>query len=428
MYFRRAGIGLLLQLFAGVITLAPLFAGTSEFTLGRDRLFSERFDLVEGKRIGFFGNRTTRDTLDRLIDDSRVEVVKVFVPEHGLEGTVKAGVSVKDDFYRNIPVISAYAPGRRKIDVRDLSDLDCLVFEIQDIGNRHYTYLTSLYLQMTACAQAGIPFILLDRPNAGGDMVEGPLLEGEYQSYIGLFGPNAHGMTQGELAKMFLSEPELLDGGRYDRKGEYSIIADLNLQVVEMVNYDRRKGFWQPGVTSGEWISTSPNIPTPQAALCYKGNGLFDGYEIREIVSDYRNLGLVQFQDIQLPRIRDKDEILYFIDRCYENWDFPGLQLVPLKNGDTGRWDILHFQITSMEDFHSTLSTLAIIYTWEELYHRGSDAGFTDRARFDKAIGNSWVSDIFLSEELAPFADLERRVRSDEDAFRLVRANYLIYH
>ncbi|MDC7224901.1 MAG: DUF1343 domain-containing protein [Spirochaetales bacterium] len=405
-----------------------LFSGTSDFRLGRDRLFSEQFYLIDGKRIGFFGNRTTRDTLDRLIDDSRVEVGKIFVPEHGLDGSVTAGAAVDDGSYRGISVLSAYAPGKRKIDPEQLADLDCLVFEIQDIGNRHYTYLTTLYLQMTACAQAGIPFILLDRPNGGGDMVEGPLLEGAYQSYIGLFGPNAHGMTQGELARLFLGEGDLLDGDRYDRQGEYAALDDLELHVVEMVNYEREKGIWQKGFSEEDWISTSPNIPTPLSALCYKGNGLFDGYEIREIVSHYRRLNLVQFQDIQLPRMKEKEELLYFIDRCYENWDFPGLQLEPIKNEETGNWDIIHFCLTDKGAFHSTLSTLALLYTWEELYYPGEETGFFDRDRFDKAMGNGWVSRIFAAEELIPFEELAERIGRDEESFRLIRADYLIYY
>ncbi|MDC7220396.1 MAG: DUF1343 domain-containing protein [Spirochaetales bacterium] len=406
----------------------PLTAGTNEFRLGSERLFSDYYDLIEGKNIGFFGNKTSRVTLDRLIEDSRVEVKRIFVPEHGLDGTVLAGDSVADSLYRDIPVVSAYAPGKRKIDPADLSDLDCLVFEIQDIGNRHYTYLTTLYLQMTACAQAGIPFILLDRPNGGGDMVEGPVLEGAYQSYIGLFGPNAHGMTQGELARLFLGEGELLDGGRYDRQGEYSVLTSLELHVVEMQNYDREKGFWQKGYSGEDWISTSPNIPTPLSALCYKGNGLFDGYEIKEIVSQYSSMDLVQFQDIQLPRLKQKEELLYFIDRCYDNWNFEGLQLVPVKNEKTGNWDILHFRVTDLARFHSTLATLAILYTWEELYYPGEENGYWDRDRFDKAMGNGWVSDIFMKEQLVPFAQLAERVSRDEEAFRAIRANYLIYN
>ena len=428
MFFPRLRYGLLLPALMVLLPAAQLFCGTSEFRLGSERLFSEQFSLIEGKSIGFFGNKTTKKTLDRLIDDERVNVAKIFVPEHGLDGIVSAGESVKDGSYRSVPVISAYGPGKRKIDPADLADLDCFVFEIQDIGNRHYTYLTTLYLQMTACAQAGIPFILLDRPNAGGDMVEGPLMDGSYQSYIGLFGPNAHGMTQGELSRLFLSEPELLDGDRYDRKGEYAVLSRLELHVVEMQNYDRSKGFWQSGTSEEDWISTSPNIPTPLSALCYKGNGLFDGYEIREIVRNYNSMGLVQFQDIQLPRIRDKEELIYLIDRCYENWDFPGVQLVPMKNRTTGKWDILHFQITGMEVFHSTLSSLAILYTWEELYHPGEESGFIDKEWFDKAMGNGWVSEMFLAPELVPFSVLESRIRSDEETFRLVRANYLIYH
>jgi len=425
MFFPRGTITSILLL-AVVPFLSP-FSGSLEFLLGRDRLFLEEFDLVEGKNIGFFGNQTSRSTLDRLIDDPRVRVGKIFVPEHGLEGIIGAGLPVEDERYRNVPVISAYGPGRRKIDPRELEGLDCLVFELQDIGTRHYTYLTTLYLQMSSCADAGIPFILLDRPNGGGDMVEGPMLDPAFQSYIGLFGPNAHGMTQGELAGLFLEEGELLDGDRYDRQGEYSRLPELDLHVVRMANYDRSRGIWQNGFRESDWIAPSPNIPSPLSALCYKGSGLFDGYEIGEIVRDYRKLELVQFENIQLPRIREKEEILYFLDRCYDNWDFPGLQLEPVKNGLTGAWDILRYRITDMGEFNSTLAALAILYTWEEVYHPGEENGFTDVSRFDKAMGNSWVSGLFTEGELIPFADFLGRIRADEERFRNIREPYLLY-
>lgn len=416
----------MILLFLFSLPSSALGAVSSEFKLGRDRLFDEQFHLVEGKRIGFFGNVTTRDTLDRLIDHGEVDVVRIFVPEHGLNGKIPAGRDVGDEIYRSIPVISAYAPGRRRIDPAMLADLDCLVFEIQDIGNRHYTYLTSLYLQMAACAQAGIPFILLDRPNAGGDMVEGPLLHKEYQSYIGLFGPNAHGMTQGELARLFIAEGDLLDGSRYDRRKEYAVLSDLELHVVEMENYQRSRGFWQAGVTPEDWINTSPNIPTVQSAVCYKGNGLFDGYEIREIVSGYAGQGLVQFQDIQLPRMKAREELSSFIDRCYENWGFDGVLLEPVKNRN-GDWDIIHFELTHWENFHSTLATLAIMYTWEELHYPGEEHGFHGIDRFNKAVGSSWISSLFTEKELVPFDLIRDRIYEEEERFKKIRAVYLIY-
>jgi uncharacterized protein YbbC (DUF1343 family) len=405
----------------------PLGAFSSEFKLGSDRLFEEQFELVEGKRIGFFGNITTLDTLDRLIDDKRVEVAKIFVPEHGLNGKITAGKEVDNSIYREIPVISAYGPGKRKIDPEQLSDLDCLVFEIQDIGNRHYTYLTTLYMQMTACAQADIPFILLDRPNGGGNLIEGPLLEREFQSYIGLFGPIAHGMTQGELARMFIKEEELLDGERYDRKGEYAVLSKLELHVVEMANYQPRLGFYQVGRSSQDWIATSPNIPTPLSAICYKGNGLFDGYEIREIVSGFDKMDLVQFQDIQLPRMKELEELTAFIDRCYDNWNFYGVTLIPVKNSLTGNWDIIHFSLTDREKFHSTLATLAIMYTWESLYYPGVESGYYNKDQFDKAMGNSWISSYFTAPLLIPFDHIVNRIKRDERFFEEIRLPYLIY-
>jgi len=422
------------------ILLFPAFGGDipdetlhepPPFQLASDRLFQPEFySLVQGKTIGFFGNQTSLKTLDRLIDDPEVEVRRIFVPEHGLMGVVEAGEDVSNGTYRNVPVISAYGYGARKIDPARLEDLDLFVFEIQDIGNRHYTYISSLYLQMDSCADAGIPMLLLDRPNAAGDKVEGPIIEPDRQSYIGLFGPVAHGMTIGELANFFHKESFWMNGDRYPRMGEdapFANLSDLDLTVLPMESYDRRKGFYQTEELTASWVSTSPNIPSPESAICYKGNGLLDGHELKEIVSGYKDNQVQQFSAIQLPGMETLDEMMTFIQSCYNQYDFPGVKLTAKKNLINDQWDILQFTVTDLEEYHSTLSILAILYTWESGHHPGEDHGFKNREQFNKSMGNGWISEILVSTENYRFEDIIQLLKIDETLFQEARKPYLLY-
>jgi uncharacterized protein YbbC (DUF1343 family) len=401
------------------------------FQWASERLFQlPYYKEIQGKNIGFFGNKTSLATLDRLIEDDQVNVQRIFVPEHGLLGMQVAGEEVSDDLYKDIPVISAYGYGARKIDPKWLVDLDILVFEIQDIGNRHYTYISSMYLQMDSCADAGIPMLIIDRPNVAGDLVEGPILEPMMQSYIGLFGPVSHGMTMGELALFFLKEPYWMNGERYKRLGDdepFHNVSELDLRIVPMAFYDRNKGFYQNEEALQHWIPTSPNIPSPEAAVCYKGNGLLDGHEIREIVRNYSQNQVQQFESIQLPGVKDQQELLDFIDSCKTIYPFPGVELEPKQNITTGDWDIISFRVKFIGEYHSVLSILAIIYTWESLKHPGNDNGFNNLEQFDKSMGNNWISRALIYTEKYNFSDIAQLIGMDETLFREARQPYLLY-
>jgi len=417
--------------FAKGVSDTDLQNHSDEFRLASDRLFDpEYYSLVKDKTIGFFGNQTSLDTLNRLIDDERIKVGRIFVPEHGLMGAIQAGYEVSDGEYRGIPIVSAYGYGARKIDPLKLEDLDLLLFEIQDIGNRHYTYISSLYLQMDSCADAGIPMILLDRPNTAGDKVEGPIMEASRQSYIGLFGPVAHGMTIGELANFFRDEPYWMNGDRYPRIKEddpFYNLSDLDLTVVPMANYNRKKGYFQTASQRPPWIPTSPNIPTPESAVCYKGTGLLDGHELKEIVSHYNENGVQQFESIQLPGVTARDDLMSFIQACYEIYDFPGVRLIPKKNKISHNWDILQFKVEDLEEYHSTLSVMAILYIWENHRHPGEEHGFNNRDMFDKAMGNGWVSHMLVQSENYQFSDIRQLMEIDETLFKEARKPYLLY-
>lgn len=240
-------------------TAAP-FEGVS---LGVDELLTHHVHLVEGKRVGLITNPSGVDawlmpTADRLAEDGRFELVRLFGPEHGIRGDVPAGDGVDDqvDPLTGIPVDSLYGSQRRP-SPESLAELDVLLFDIQDVGSRLYTYISTLGEAMIAAADAGIPLVVLDRPNPiGGLLFEGPVREDEWKSFIG-WGPMpvTHGMTVGEVARFF----------------EQQLGLGCDLHVVPMRGW-RRGMIW--GDTRLRWTQTSPHIPHALHAQVYAATGM----------------------------------------------------------------------------------------------------------------------------------------------------------
>jgi uncharacterized protein YbbC (DUF1343 family) len=238
-----------------LITSLSSFAQTKT---GLDILSNERSASLKGKRVGFICNQTSLSNTDEfgpdLLLESKVKLAAIFSPEHGFTGIRKAGVeSDTATSYKGIPIYSLYG-GTRKPTKAMLAGITTLVFDIQDIGVRPYTYLSTMILAMEAAAENKIEFIVLDRPNPlGGDRIEGNMLDTTLKSFVGQVPvPYIHGMTLGELAQM--------------AKGErwFNNAAKLNLHVVKLQNWKRHMR-WSD--TKLEWMAPSPNIPTPDAAF-----------------------------------------------------------------------------------------------------------------------------------------------------------------
>ena len=205
----------------------------------------------------------TNDQYIHLIDHLRslgINIKKVFAPEHGFRGKEDAGASISDeiDSKTGIPIISLHGKSRKPTAVQ-LADIDILVFDIQDVGVRFFTYLSTLHLVMEACADAKVPVIVLDRPNPNGHFVDGPTMEEENQSFLGKVPiPLVYGMTIGEYAKMLVGE-EWLDTQN-----------KLSLLVVPIANYTHQTAYELP-------VRPSPNLPNMQAVMLYPSLGLFEG-------------------------------------------------------------------------------------------------------------------------------------------------------
>lgn len=222
--------------------------------------------FAAGKRLGLITNHTGVDSagrsgVDLLHASGAVKLVALFGPEHGIRGTAAPGekVSSGTDGRTGLPVYSLYGQ-TRKPTPEMLKDVDVLAFDIQDVGARPYTYVYTMALGMQAARDKGIPFVVLDRPNPiGGDAVEGNLLDPAFASFVGMYPiPMRHGMTAGELAKMF-----------NDRFG-----IGCELTVIPVANW--RRGAWFDA-TGLPWIAPSPNLPRLEAAIRYPGTVLFEG-------------------------------------------------------------------------------------------------------------------------------------------------------
>jgi uncharacterized protein YbbC (DUF1343 family) len=239
--------------------------------LGNERLFDEALPIVEGKRVGLLTNPSgvnsrLERTADRLHRTKSLELTALFGPEHGLRSNAEDGVAVASsiDPATGVPVHSLYGE-KRQPDEATLRDVDVLLCDIQDVGVRFYTFLSTLFETMKACAEFDIPVVVLDRPNPiGGELVEGNILDPAFCSFVGVYPlPVRHGMTLGELA-FFLNE-----------EGELG----AEVSVVEMRGWDRANYWADTGLI---WVPPSPNMPTADTTLVYPGMCFFEGTNLSE--------------------------------------------------------------------------------------------------------------------------------------------------
>ena len=245
-----------------------------DFRLGVENLLEPAaLETLRDQRVGLITNPTGADRMLRSTIDLLVEaqgtggftMTALFGPEHGVRGAEPAGGAVGDyiDEKTGLPVRSLYGE-TQKPTPEMLADVDVLVFDIQDIGARFYTYIWTLYYAMQAAGENDKRFVVLDRPNPLGTDIEGFVLEPELSSFVGLREiPQTHGLTVGELARLF--NGEFLNG-------------EVTLEVVEMSGYDPE----EPPVQELPWVLPSPNIPTPDTAVVYAGTGLIESLNISE--------------------------------------------------------------------------------------------------------------------------------------------------
>ena len=225
--------------------------------------FSEYLPTLTGKNVGVVANQTSVVGSQHLVDlliEKNISVKKVFAPEHGFRGKADAGELVKDgvDTKTGLHITSLHGKNK-KPPKQELEGLDILVFDIQDVGVRFYTYISTMHYVMEACAEANIPLIILDRPNPNGHYIDGPIMEEQHRSFLGMHPvPLVHGMTIGEYAQMVNGEKWLKNG----------VVCDL--QIIKVQNYNHQLSYSLK-------IRPSPNLPNDVAINLYPSLGLLEG-------------------------------------------------------------------------------------------------------------------------------------------------------
>lgn len=370
--------------------------------LGADQVLEEPYlSWIRGKRLGLITNQTgvnsqLTPTADLLARHSEVQLTTLFAPEHGLTGSVQAGEAVKSG-----PAFYSLYGEHRAPTPEMLQNVDVLVFDIQDVGARFYTYISTLLECMRAASLRQIPFMVLDRPNpVDGIRVEGPVLEQGFESFVGIHRlPIRHGMTVGELAGLMREELKL----------------EMVLWVVPLQNWDRRRTWEATGL---EWIAPSPNIPTPRTAEVYPGTCLIEGTNLSEGRGTTRPFELVGapwlaarpltgiLNSYQLPGVHFRVQPFTPMFSKYAGVECQGIQIHVL---DPAR-------------FRPIETTLYLLR--EILNMHPDEVEFRDEA-FDRLAGNSWIRRMLL-ETRAPDAVADRW-GDDLEAFRQTREKHLLY-
>mgnify|MGYP001291416335 FL=1 len=252
------------------ISKAETAQDSSEIILAANRT-EDYLPILKGKNIGIVGNQTSiikteKDEYTHLVDSLislNIKIEKVFAPEHGFRGTADAGELIKDgiDSKTGLPVVSLYGDNK-KPSPQALKNIDLMVFDIQDVGARFYTYISTLHYIMEACAENNIPLLILDRPNPNGHYIDGPILQPEHKSFVGMHPiPVVHGMTIAEYAQMINGENWLKNG------------LQCELQIIEIKNYDHSRQYSLP-------VKPSPNLPNDRAINLYPSLCFFEGTNV----------------------------------------------------------------------------------------------------------------------------------------------------
>ncbi len=357
---------------------------------------NEYLPLVKDKRVALMVNHTSLINKTHIVDSllsTGVQVKTIFAPEHGFRGTADAGDHVKDgkDPQTNLPIISLYGD-KLKPSKEDLKDVEVVIFDIQDVGARFYTYISSMHYLMLACAENKIPVIILDRPNPNIYRVDGPVLKTKFQSFVGMHPiPVLHGLTVGELAKMIAGEKWL---------GEN---ITPKLTVIPCENYSRTTRYSLP-------VKPSPNLPNDRAVYLYPSICFFEGTDI----SVARGTDF-PFQAIGSPNVTK-------VPFAFTPKPTDGAKNPPHKNVECKGYDLRK----ETNEFGAETDKLNLQYLFK-MYaqHKDQQNFFLKNNFFNKLAGNSELK-LQIETELSEEA-IRKTWQKDIDTFLEKRKPYLIY-
>ena len=391
---------------------------------GIEVLESRGFEGLKGKRVGLVTNpsgvdRNLRSTIDILHDAKDVELVALFGPEHGVRGDAYAGDKVSDDVdpVTGVKVFSIY--GKYREPSQEMLDgIDVMVYDIQDVGTRSYTFISTLGLVMRACAKKGIEVMVLDRPNPlGGLKVEGCCVEPGYYSFVSEFEiPYIYGLTVGELAIMINEE-----GLNRGEKG-YEPVLKCKLSVIPMDGWRRKMSYIETGLP---WVLPSPNIPYPQSAVNYPSSGITGEF------NNYLNIGIgytLPFETFAAEWI-DAEALKKELD----SYNLPGIAFriihyKPIAGSSKGK--LLHgvqFYYTDYDAADITLTQFYVMQAVNRLYpeHNPFEMSKDRIGMFDKVCGTDYVRRNFSKRmEVSDIIDYWNK---DVKKFKTLSKKYYIY-
>lgn len=403
-------------LYIFIIVAFPV-SNIAQIKNGADLLLSENQKLIAGKKIGLVCNHTSllsdgTHLADVLLNQTNVKLKAIFTPEHGFKGSAEAGehIDYKNNLYKEVPIISLYGKDR-KPSKENLKDVDILIFDIQDVGARFYTYISTMFYVLEAAGENNIPVIILDRPNPiGGKYVDGPVLDNEFKSFVGIAEiPVTHGMTVGELAKLFVGEKRITNSDK------------VSLNIIKCKNWNREI----PVKFVSKWISPSPNINLLETAIVYPGTCLFEGTNI----SEGRGTKF-PFLQIGAPFINSEDVIkkleLLNTDGAkvtpvsFVPTDIEGMATNPKYKNETCNG--IKIEITDNENFESVKFGVKLLYVINKLY--GNNFKFNNSS-FDRLAGSDKLRQM-IEDGKTPdqiFASWQK----DLTKFKKIRNKYLLY-
>jgi len=384
-----------LSIFFILFFVSTIFSQQIKIETGAERT-AFYLPLLKGKNIGLVVNQTSMIGSVHLVDSLLVlgvNVKKIFAPEHGFRGNADAGEKISDskDPKTGIQIISIYG-SKKAPDKVDFDGIDLLIFDIQDVGTRFYTYISTLHYVMISCADNKIPLMIFDRPNPNGHFVDGPVLDLAYQSFVGMHPiPVVHGMTIGEYAKMIAGEKWM---------GENKVI---DLQVISCLNYKHTDDYNLP-------VPPSPNLPNMRSIYLYPSICYFEGTQI--------SLGRgtnKQFQVLGAPLLNVGD--FYFTPEPK-----PGAMTPPQLGKRCRGIDLSGLDINQLKGKKSIdLSYLIQMYK----DYPDKESFFLPGLFFDKLAGSSAL------REMIQAGYTEKQIKETWqpglNAFKKIREKYLLY-
>ncbi len=377
-----------------VVTTQPDIS-PKEIMVGAERL-DVYLPKIQNKDIALVVNQTSTIGDIHLVDSLLkigISIKKIFAPEHGFRGTADAGEQVKDgnDVQTGLPVVSLYGK-KKKPNKEDLIGIDLIIFDIQDVGARFYTYISSMAYLMEACAENNIAFLILDRPNPNGHYVDGPILKKGYESFVGLHPiPVVHGMTIGEYAQMVNGEGWLKNG------------VKCNLEIIKCENYDHNTFYDLP-------IKPSPNLPNMRSIYLYPSICYFEGTE----VSVGRGTDK-QFQVIGAPGFTAGNYKFTPVSK-------PGAKYPPHQNIICNGYDLTLIDIEKIKN-HNSLDLSYVLEFYKN--YKPKKGFFSENLFFDKLAGSDELRKQIIAGKSE--AEIKETWQIDLEKFKKIRKPYLLY-